>query len=333
MASFNNIAANDEQIGTQRPTARIISIIPAFVSVAANDETPVDVQKIKPQATQSDTPDTDAETPTEQKKGLFRGMLSSYSEKRETKADQKNRIAFAAYLNADSTSEEDLRKWVKKNFSRGSIAEYKGDQSLNITEKDVLKHLDGGLLSGLSKKQHKALAEKREEHIKDEANKFFEKHGSETALATPKKLGRVSYLSSNWKEQPIKSLFGAAANIGVAAINTMPATVDLIRTRNHSKNEIKNEQADRLLTIAFRDADNISKSGIRSWLEKNEKNGNLALFQGDHKELKASVDDVMKHFRGISRDHKDALIDASINYDKRNVAKITNDAYESFDMG
>ncbi len=329
----SNDAANDESAYTQTPSLKIITLSPAFMHAAANDETPIDVQKIKPQAALEENPEelnTPQDSQPEKKQGLFSGMLSSFSEKRETKADQKNRIAFAAYLNADSTDEKDIKAWVKKNFSRGTVADFKGDQSLIVSQKEVLKHLEGGLLSGLSKKQHKELTEARKEHIKDEANKFFEEHGQTDASDAPfKKLGRVSYVSSNWKEAPLKSTFGVFANIGLATINAVPASVDLLRERSHSKNEIKLEQAERLLSIAFRDADNTSKSGIRSWLEKNEKNGNLDLYKGDDKQLVASVNDVMKQFKTMSRDQKDTLIDAGNKHEKRDIVKATNMAYDS----
>lgn len=336
-------ASNDAHIDKNEPTTtKAIAIIPAFMQ-AANDESYAVVQKLNPIKTSDQkqksentdqNPNNEHDTnPSPENRGLFSGMFANFAEKREIKSDQKNRIAFAAYMNADSSSEADIQKWVKQAFKNGSVGDFKGDHDIKITEKDVLKHLDGGLLRGLGKKQHNALKEARANHIKEEANQFFDKNSPTEEKTAPKSLGRLSYISSNWKEQPIKSMFGLTANLGIASVNAIPASIDTIRTRNFEKNEIKQEQKDRLLTVAFRDAKDITKSGIRAWLEKSEKNGTLELIKGDHKDLTVSVDDVMKNFRSLSRDQKNTLIEARNDYAKRDIAKETNTAYDSFNMG
>lgn len=250
-----------------------------------------------------------------------KGKAEEFSDKRASIKEQKNRIIHAAYLNSATGTQASVEQWIKKNFKNGTVADFAGDSSLKVDEKAVLKHLNGNMLRGLSKGQRQSLSEARTDHLKEQANAFFDDYGSARTKAAPESIGR---LSVSWKNP--MSVFGLMANGAAAA-------VDGVRNKRTENYNVKEEQKERLLTAAFMHSKTTNKADVRAWLEKANENDTLNAFAGDHNKLKVDVDDVMNQFRSMSRAHKAELVEGRDAFLKRDVAAETSKAFNAFDMG
>ena len=70
-------------------------------------------------------------------KYTFQSIQDHYASKRES----RDRIAVAAFMNAASTDEEDLRKWFRKARETEMLETHNNGNNVKFTEDDMIAHL------------------------------------------------------------------------------------------------------------------------------------------------------------------------------------------------
>ena len=223
---------------------------------------------------------------------IFSSISNHYAAKNET----KDRIAVSAFMNAASTDQADLEKWVRRNMASDTLDNFNAGNKVKLSADDITKHL-----GNMKRKDKKILTEARENHIRVEAEKFFDEHGKVEKKEAPQNREKHGVSAKNF----------LAEGIGRAS--------DTFRQSSFATNEIKTEQSERLLSMAFRDVkartpDSAQNEAIKTWLKQSKEKGTLKLFIPEGEKLKASIGDVMKHLDNISPEHRKELLQAGKEY-------------------
>lgn len=224
------------------------------------------------------------------------------------KVDQKDRLAVAAYLFADSTKAEDLQKWMKKTFDSENAFDFIKGSKLRVNEESAEKHLNS-----LSRRERKILTELRGDVLRKDADRYFEEHKLIQNTALPKE---AELKETDWKNNKLGSISAVFSNMSENA-----------KVNRENRQSIQQEQTERLLAIAYRNAEGTSASAVRTWLNDSFENGEAALYVDKTQGLQVKLDDVKVALGKLDQDRKNTLIDAREKHHNRDTSSDFDRSY------